>query len=186
LALWRSKARAPAPASPLPRYDPLGPHTEASPWSVGPCAAPGTAMPPPCSPSPRAPRVPAVPPNQWSRSRTWPAPTHAVATPRPMPRPVLPPFALVCKQLPPPTRSSAIKAHHRPSLEGTQRHQAAIAVPSVPTVNSILQPLAMSTRATPASLLHQQSFHARLLATPSRRLARAELPTAAAAGLRHT
>jgi hypothetical protein len=41
-----------------PRRGPLGPHAEASPWSVGPCVSPGTSMPPPCSPSPRAPCVP--------------------------------------------------------------------------------------------------------------------------------
>jgi hypothetical protein len=38
-------------------------------------------MPLPYSPSPRAPRVPATPPNQWPRRRTWLAPTHVVATP---------------------------------------------------------------------------------------------------------
>jgi hypothetical protein len=38
-------------------------------------------MPPPCSPSPRASHVPAAPPNQWPRRRTWPAPVHVVAAP---------------------------------------------------------------------------------------------------------
>jgi hypothetical protein len=50
-------------------------------FGVNTCATPGTAVPPPCSPSPRAPRVPAAPPNQWPRHRTWPAPVHVVAAP---------------------------------------------------------------------------------------------------------
>jgi hypothetical protein len=152
--------------------------------SVGPCAAPGTAMPPPCSPSPRASRVHAAPPNQQPHRRTRPAPTHVAAAPLPMPRPVLPPLALVCKQTFPPTQSSAIKAHHRPSREGAQRHQATIATASGATENPVLRPCCCQNRATNTFPRTDWSSHTRLLSRPGRRLAGARPPATAAASVR--
>jgi hypothetical protein len=153
--------------------------------SVGPCTAPGTAMPPPCSPSSRVSRVHAVPPNQRPHRRTRPAPTHVTAAPLPTPRRVLPPLALVCKQTSPPTRSSAIKAHHRPSREGAQCHQTAIAVASGATVNPVLRPCCCQNRATDTFPRTDRSSHTRLLSRPGHRLAGARPPAAAAAGVRH-
>jgi hypothetical protein len=184
LALWRCRARAPAPASPSPRHGPLGPHVEVGLWSVSPCAAPRTAMPPPCSPSPRTTRVHAAPPNQQPHRHTRPPPTHVAAAPLPMSRPVLPPLALVCKQIFPPSRRSAIKAHHRPSREGAQRHQAAIATASGATVNPVLRSCCCQNRATNTFPRTDWSSHTRLLSRPGRRLAGARPPATAAAGVR--
>jgi hypothetical protein len=144
----RSRARACRAGVAATALWSAGPHAEVG---LGPSVhapLPRTAIPPPCSPSPHAPRVHAAPPNQRPHRRTRPAPTHVAAAPLPMPHPVLPPLALVCKQTFPPTRSSAIKAHHRPSCEGAQRHQAAIATAFGATVNPVLRSCCSPNRAT--------------------------------------
>jgi hypothetical protein len=129
-------------------------------------------------------RVHATPPNQRPHRRTRPAPTHVVVAPLPMSCPVLPPLALVCKQTFPPTRSSAIKAHHRPSREGAQRHQATIAATSGATVNPVLRPCCCQNRATNTFPRTDWSSHTRLLSRSGRRLAEARPPATAAAGVR--
>jgi hypothetical protein len=105
--------------------------------------------------------------------------------PLPMPRVVLPSLTLVRKLAPSPTQSLAIKGLTS-SVTRAAKPSSRHCRPSVLTVNSTLRPLATTTRATPTFLLHPQSFHACLLARPSRQFAGVELPAAAAAGLRRT
>jgi hypothetical protein len=69
-------------------------------------------------------------------------------------------------------------------LCATQRHQAAISAAFGAIVNPVLRPLSPPNRAAPTFLLHHKSFHTRLLARPSHQFAWAEVPVAAAAGLR--
>jgi hypothetical protein len=140
-------------------------------------------MPPPYSPSPCAPRVTAQP----VAAPPYPAPRlrHCTSPSWPMPRLVLHSFALVCKEHP--TASKLDYKGTSPSFaRGNTTPPSRHCRPSVLTVNSTSGRFSTQTRAAPASLVHRQSSHASLLATPSCRLSGAELPTAAAAGLHHT
>jgi hypothetical protein len=146
-----------APAS--PRHSPLGPHAEASPWSVGPCAAFGTAMPPPCSPSPRAPRVPAAPPNQWPRRRT---PPHVVAVRAPCR-----PWVAIGRRGGLANRLSS----SRPSIKGRRCSPA----------SSIFRVCSVPTNYPKTSTRIPCSPSGRLLSRPDRRFAGARAPAAATA-----
>jgi hypothetical protein len=114
----------------------------------------------------------------------WTAPTHVAAAPLPTPRFVLPLPSPWCASQPihhlelahkkgrrrPSSRDAAPPSRHcrRPWCHG----------------EPVLWPLAPPNRAAPIFLLLHESLHARLLTRPSRRLAGAKLPAAAATGLR--